>query len=101
MKRYAFAGASGRAVGMYARPIADRFRHTAQVVGVFDINQTRARLLAGVCGNPPVYADFDAMLRETKPDCVIVTTVDRTHHEFIIRSLEAGCDVITEKPMTD
>lgn len=100
MKRYAFAGASGRAVGMYARPIAERFASTAQVVGVFDINQTRARLLAGVCGHPPVYADFDAMLRETQPDCVIVTTVDRYHHEFIIRSLEAGCDVITEKPMT-
>lgn len=100
MKRYAFAGASGRAVGMYARPIAEKFSNTAQVVGVFDINQTRARLLASTCGNPPVYADFDAMLRDTKPDCVIVTTVDRYHHEFIIRSLEAGCDVITEKPMT-
>jgi predicted dehydrogenase len=100
MKRYAFAGASGRAVGMYARPIAEKFADTAQVVGVFDINQTRARLLAGVCGNPPAYADFDLMLRDTRPDCVIVTTVDRFHHEFIIRALEAGCDVITEKPMT-
>lgn len=100
MKRYAFAGASGRAVGMYARPIAEKFSSTAQVVGVYDVNQTRARLLSNVAGNPPVYADFDAMLRDTKPDCVIVTTVDRFHHEFIIRSLEAGCDVITEKPMT-
>ena len=26
--------------------------------------------------------------------------MDRFHHEYIIRSLEAGCDVITEKPMT-
>jgi predicted dehydrogenase len=100
MKRYAFAGASGRAVGMYARPIAEKFCNTAQVVGVYDINQTRARLLSNVAGTPPIYSDFDAMLRETKPDCVIVTTVDRFHHEFIIRSLEAGCDVITEKPMT-
>jgi predicted dehydrogenase len=40
------------------------------------------------------------MLRRGRPDTVIVTTVDRYHHEYIIRSLEAGCDVITEKPMT-
>ena len=40
------------------------------------------------------------MLKEAKPDAVIVTTVDRYHHEYIIRALEAGCDAITEKPMT-
>jgi predicted dehydrogenase len=100
MKTYAFAGASSRAIGMYARPIHERFAASACVVAVFDINQTRARLLADACGNPPVFDDFDRMLRDTKPDCVIVTTVDRFHHEYIIRALEAGCDAITEKPMT-
>ncbi|MDQ0253179.1 putative dehydrogenase [Evansella vedderi] len=35
-----------------------------------------------------------------KPDYVIVTTVDRTHHTYIIKALELGCNVITEKPMT-
>ena len=100
MKRYAFAGASSRAVQMYAKPIFERYNQTAQAVGVFDVNQTRANLLSKVCGNPPTFADFDAMLRETKPDCVIVTTIDCTHHDYIIRALRAGCDVITEKPMT-
>ena len=100
MKSFAFAGASGRAIGMFARPIAQRFQHTARIAGVFDINPHRARLLSEHSTHPRVFADFDAMLRETKPDCVIVTTVDRFHHEYIIRALEAGCDVITEKPMT-
>lgn len=40
------------------------------------------------------------MIKQTKPDCVIVTSVDRTHDEYIIRAMELGCDVITEKPMT-
>ncbi|MFC1465863.1 MAG: Gfo/Idh/MocA family protein [Candidatus Brachytrichaceae bacterium NZ_4S206] len=100
MKSYAFAGASSRAIGMFALPIAQRFRDTARIVGVFDVNPHRARLLSEHTTNPPVFDDFDAMLRETKPDCVIVTTVDRYHHEYIIRALEAGCDAITEKPMT-
>jgi predicted dehydrogenase len=100
MKTFAFAGASGRAIGMYAKPIALQFQNTARIVGVFDVNQHRARLLSEQSTPAPVFADFDAMLRETRPDCVIVTTVDRYHHEYIIRALEAGCDVITEKPMT-
>jgi predicted dehydrogenase len=40
------------------------------------------------------------MLKEAKPDYVIVTTKDATHDDYIVRALEGGCDVITEKPMT-
>lgn len=40
------------------------------------------------------------MIEETKPDTVIVTSVDRTHDYYIIRAMELGCNVITEKPMT-
>ncbi len=81
-------------------PSPEHFQDTARIVGVFDVNQHRATLLSEHTTQPPVFADFDTMLRETRPDCVIVTTVDRYHHEYIIRALEAGCDAITEKPMT-
>jgi predicted dehydrogenase len=40
------------------------------------------------------------MVRETKPDVIIVTTMDSTHDHYIIRAMELGCDVMTEKPMT-
>ncbi len=40
------------------------------------------------------------MVREQRVQCVIVTTTDRTHHEYIIWAMEAGCDVIVEKPLT-
>ncbi|PKL81380.1 MAG: gfo/Idh/MocA family oxidoreductase, partial [Ignavibacteriae bacterium HGW-Ignavibacteriae-3] len=30
-----------------------------------------------------------------------VTTVDSNHHTYIVRAMELGCDVITEKPMTN
>ncbi|MBE0690004.1 MAG: Gfo/Idh/MocA family oxidoreductase, partial [Anaerolineae bacterium] len=36
----------------------------------------------------------------TQPDIVIVATKDSTHHTYIARAMELGCDVITEKPMT-
>jgi predicted dehydrogenase len=40
------------------------------------------------------------MLGKHRPATVIVATRDCDHDEYICRALEAGCDVITEKPMT-
>ncbi len=43
---------------------------------------------------------FEDMIRRTRPDTVIVTSKDSAHDGYIIRAMEMGCDVITEKPMT-
>jgi len=100
MRRYAIVGTSGRALSMYAKPIVEHFRETSQLVGVYDVNPARASYFSRECGDVPVFGDFDAMIHGAQPDCVIVTTMDRYHHEYIVRALEAGCDAITEKPMT-
>jgi len=101
MKKYVFAGASYRGYYMYAKPLLDDYSDVAQLCGVYDINVGRARTFVELSGGDfKVYEDFDEMLRAEKPDCVIVTTMDAFHSEYIIRSLDAGCDVITEKPMT-
>jgi predicted dehydrogenase len=104
-KRYAQVGMGGRS-RMYREAILVDYRESAELAGFCDINPGRLALAqrqATVNGvTPPGYApaDFEKMIRETKPDTVIVTTVDATHDDYIVRALEAGCDVITEKPMT-
>jgi predicted dehydrogenase len=47
----------------------------------------------------PTFTRLDDMLQATKPDALIVTTVCATHAECIVKALESGIDVITEKPM--
>jgi len=99
--RYALVGVGSRGFGMFARPLVEDFADVAELVAFCDLNRHRMELASERLGlNIPSYVDFDVMLAEVKPDVVIVCTVDRTHHEYIIRALEAGCDVITEKPMT-
>ena len=93
------AGASSRALGMFVRPGIEEYSEHVQYVGVYDINPGRSRYI-GEKFNIPVYENFDAMLRESGADTVLVTTVDAFHHRFIVDSLMAGCDVVTEKPMT-
>lgn len=106
-KRYALVGAGGRA-GMYVDAIASRFQEHAVLVGLCDLSQTRMdwynQRMADRYDLPPAPTyhadDFDRMIAETKPDAVIVTTMDSTHHLYINRAMELGCDAITEKPMT-
>jgi predicted dehydrogenase len=105
-KRYAIVGLGGR-YRMYQSAILGNYKDYAELVGVCDLNPGRVKLsqkraVEAGAKAPPGYAhtDFDKMIRETKPDYVIVTTVDATHDEYLIRAMELGCDTITEKPMT-
>lgn len=106
MKTYALVGTGGRA-GLYLQAIAGEYRSHARFVAFCDTNRTRmeyANRLIGAEGHEgvPMYSalEFDRMLSETRPDIVIVTSIDRTHHRYIVRAMELGCDVISEKPMT-
>lgn len=106
MKRYALVGTGGRA-GLYIEAISGKWKENSQLVAFCDTNQTRmnyANKLLSNSGAAQVStwkaADFETMIRETRPDIIIVTTMDRTHDDYIVRALHAGCDVITEKPMT-
>ncbi|WP_026701867.1 Gfo/Idh/MocA family oxidoreductase [Salibacterium aidingense] len=106
-KKYVVVGTGGRAEFFYGA-IARDFKDTAILAAFCDINHTRMNyansLLQKRYDHPPVAvyptAAFKNMIEEEKPDIVIVTSVDRTHHAYIIQALELGCDVITEKPMT-
>ena len=106
-KRYVLVGSGGRAEFFYGALAAD-FRDTSELLAFCDINQTRMdyanRILVDKYKHPAVRTyksnEFDQMIEIEKPDAVIVTSMDRTHHTYIIRALELGCDVVTEKPMT-
>lgn len=107
MKKYVLVGTGGRAEFFYGAIVRD-FRETCKLVAFCDLNQTRMdyanRLLEERYNHPKintyVHTDFEKMIELEKPDTVVVTTVDRTHHTYIIKAMELGCHVITEKPMT-
>ena len=80
---------------------------TAELVAVCDVNPGRIELArarsAGRGGAVPrgyLAGDFSRLLAETRPEVVIVTTPDAAHASYVVAALEAGCEVITEKPMT-
>lgn len=99
-RRYAIVGTGHRATGMWGKDLVARYANEVEFVGLCDKNAKRVeagKQLIGV--SCPTFTNFDEMLEKAKPDLVMVTTVDSTHHLFINKALAKGIDVITEKPM--
>jgi predicted dehydrogenase len=94
-------GTGVRGISFWGKRLVDQYGDILEFVGLSDINPGRLeygkKYIGAKC---PTYTNFDQMIAETKPDLVIVTTKDSTHHEFIIKGLDSGCDVLTEKPLT-
>jgi len=106
VKSYVQVGLGGRH-RMFRQALTKTYPEKARLMAVCDNNPGRLALAKAEAeeeGGRPVAAydaaDFDRMLAEIRPDCVIVTTPDWTHDEYIVRALDAGCDVLTEKPLT-
>jgi len=105
-RRYALVGVGSRSQ-MFQDAIHKTYAARAELVACLDVNAGRAKLAADNAQRagrpvPRTYAaaDFERLMTETRPDVVIVATVDSTHDEYITRALARGADVITEKPMT-
>ncbi|MGN0779261.1 MAG: Gfo/Idh/MocA family protein [Aristaeellaceae bacterium] len=101
MKKYVLVGTGWRGTFSYIEPLLKEYGDCAQLCAVCDINSKRVQFPGEhLHVELPAYTDFDLMLREHQPDVVIVTTKDCAHEQYIVKALEFGCDVITEKPMT-
>lgn len=101
MKKYVLAGCGSRGILSYAIPMVKKYGDWAKLCGVYDSNYKRAALVSEYAGEViPCFDSFSGMLETVKPDVVIVATVDCFHDEYIIAAMEAGCDVISEKPLT-
>lgn len=105
-RRYAIVGLGSRHE-LYQDAIEVTHAAHAELVAICDVNpgrievaRQRSRRNGAALPRAYIAPEFEALLREQRPDIVIVTTSDASHHDYLIRAMEAGCDVITEKPMT-
>jgi predicted dehydrogenase len=105
--RYAIVGTGSRHE-MYRDALVEHtIDRSIELVALCDNNPSRLALSASRIrdqdgnGVGLYRADaFDRMIAERRPDTIIVTTPDFLHDIYVVQALRAGCDVITEKPMT-
>ena len=98
-RRYAIVGVGHRS-HLYQTAIHKTYGDHLELVGAADVNMGRLHVASEFARKngrepPKLYLahDFDKMIAETKPDVVIVTTIDGFHHEYICARWKRGCDV--------
>ncbi len=70
-----------------------------ELVAVCDIDEPKAQNYAKVNGVARAYKDYNEMLAKEELDAVSVCTWNAAHAEATIAALNAGCNVLCEKPM--
>ena len=100
--RLALVGTGYRGTYTWGKPVVEGYKDLVDMVALCDINPKRmaaAKKVMDIDARMYEAKDFDRMISESKPDIVIVTTTDCFHEKYIVRALELGCDVISEKPI--
>ncbi len=107
-RRYVVIG-TGHRVQMYLDAMVGDHRDDAELVGLIEPNPGRLsvhlkrlsdaglEVSSVVTGHPD---DLERVIKENEADWTIITSPDYTHAELIVRSLDAGVDVVVEKPLT-
>ena len=87
--------------------IANRFAqglgevHDAMLAAVVSRDEARGRAFAEKYDGEAVYTDLNAMLAEIRPDVLYIATPNDCHYAAIVAALNAGVNVLSEKPMVD
>lgn len=95
-------GTGSRGINSWGKELVGPYSDYVQMVGLCDANEKRvevAKNMIGIDAKTYHSDDFDLMIKEQKPDVVIVTTTDCYHVDYICRAMELGCDVVSEKPI--
>lgn len=71
----------------------------ARVVGVFDVDEKRARQTAADCGNAANFDDPGQLIEDERIQAVIIASPDATHVGFVLACLENLKPVLCEKPL--
>lgn len=99
--RVVLTGTGVRGTSFWGRRLVEEYPDILEFVGLCDINPGRLEYAKEYMKvDCPTFTNFEEMIGTVKPDLVIVTTKDSTHHQFIVKGLDMGCDVLTEKPLT-
>lgn len=78
---------------------AYRANPRAKLLAICDVNGERARNMAGKYDIPHVYTDYREMFANPEVHAVSICTWNNTHAAISIAALEAGKQVLCEKPL--
>jgi predicted dehydrogenase len=71
----------------------------AELCALCDVDRALLRRISAETGVAARYSDFERLLRDERPDAVVIATPSDLHEPMALAALEAGCHVMIEKPL--
>lgn len=106
--RFIIVGAGNRGLGCFGKGLAGfegkgrpEFKERAAITAIVDTNLSRARVAARELKEPgiPVFRGVAEAQKACPADWAIVTTSDFTHRAVVVEALQAGLNVLVDKPL--
>ncbi len=99
MKKIAFIGASARSRA-FLNALKNDFADKYHICALMDVERGKMENLAeDVNIKLNFYTDFDELCKNEKPDLLLISSVDATHCEYIVKALDMKIDSLCEKPL--
>ena len=99
--KMAVAGVNNTGIGnVYVNTILHM--NNTELVAICDINEDKVKERAAFYGleSEKVFTDYREMIKKCDIDALCIATKDQAHKEIAIAAMEAGIDVLCEKPMS-
>ena len=95
-------GTGSRGINSWGKELIWPYADYVEMVGLCDSNSKRvevAKAILETAARSYHASEFEQMIKDQKPDVVIVSTTDCFHVDYIVKAMELGCDVVSEKPI--
>ena len=97
--KFAIVGAGSRGVGCFGKLLTQR--DDCVIQAICDTNSYRAQVAKeDLKVDANLYPSVEAMLKSEKPDAAVVTTPDAEHEKCAVALLNAGVNVLIDKPLS-
>lgn len=95
-------GAGGMA-GNWIRSFLPRFRDRLEIVGLVDVNPEALANSGDFLDLAPSarFTSMETAFREVGADCCIVVVPPAFHKDAVLRAVDRGMDILSEKPIAD
>lgn len=93
---------TGKIVGEVLQMIHKEFAGKIEVTGIYSREHSVEHAIDLCQAYAPtgfVYTDYERMLQEAEADYVYIANANHVHHEFAMKAMMAGKNVIVEKPI--
>lgn len=97
--RFGIIGVGTRGIRTFGRHLRGTYADRAELVALADLDAHRLGVAAKMLAVDKTYGSHSQLIYDAGVDAIVITTPDYTHTAIALEAMDAGKDIICEKPV--